>query len=257
MPSGGQTTIGIQNVAGVNTNQGFFYFGGSENVLTVVQPGWYAQGENMVNAPVTAASYDSAASYITIQSPNLFLPGRFYYFTEFPLPVANVCFPAKTPVVTNQGIVDIDKIDKMYHTIRSKKIVAITQTVSKSKYLICFEENSIATNVPSRQTVISTNHEIFYDGKMMKAIDFVGLFDGVRKVANTGEILYNVLLEDHDKMVVNNLIVETLHPENGVAKLYTKLNIDDVDEIQRAAIIFRVNKAIEDIDMKNNFVRVA
>ena len=29
-------------------------------------------------------------------------------------------------------------------------------------------------------------------------------------------MLYNVLMEEHDKMVVNNLICETLHPENGM-----------------------------------------
>ena len=27
-------------------------------------------------------------------------------------------------------------------------------------------------------------------------------------------------MENHDKMVVNNLICETLHPENGIAILY-------------------------------------
>ena len=34
------------------------------------------------------------------------------------------------------------------------------------------------------------------------------------------EILYNILLEKHDKMIVNNLIVETLNPKNLVAKSY-------------------------------------
>jgi hypothetical protein len=32
-----------------------------------------------------------------------------------------------------------------------------------------------------------------------------------------------VLLEEHDKMMVNNLICETLDPENGVAKVYMAL----------------------------------
>ena len=32
------------------------------------------------------------------------------------------------------------------------------------------------------------------------------------------EILYNILLETHDKMQVNNLDVETLHPDNIIAK---------------------------------------
>ena len=36
----------------------------------------------------------------------------------------------------------------------------------------------------------------------------------------TSKVLYNILLEKHDQMMVhNNLIVETLHPDNTIAKL--------------------------------------
>jgi hypothetical protein len=45
--------------------------------------------------------------------------------------------------------------------------------------------------------------------------------DGVYKIKSNGEKLYNVLLEKYDKMVVNNLIVETLDPQNPIAQLYT------------------------------------
>ena len=65
---------------------------------------------------------------------------------------------------------------------------------------------------------------------MTKAKDFLQNFENVKKVKYSGEVLYNVLMETHNKMVVNNLICETLHPENGVAKLQMilqKLNQDD------------------------------
>jgi hypothetical protein len=55
---------------------------------------------------------------------------------------------------------------------------------------------------------------------MLRANDFVNDFENVRQIKYSGEILYNVLLKEHDKMIVNNLICETLHPENSVAKLY-------------------------------------
>ena len=45
----------------------------------------------------------------------------------------------------------------------------------------------------------------------------------IYKTKYKGEILYNVLMEEHDKMIVNNLICETLDPENPTAKLYIKL----------------------------------
>ena len=59
---------------------------------------------------------------------------------------------------------------------------------------------------------------------MIKANDLLGKYKGVKKVKYTGQVLYNVLLENHDKMLVNNLICETLHPQNKVARLYNILN---------------------------------
>lgn len=36
-------------------------------------------------------------------------------------------------------------------------------------------------------------------------------------------------MENHDVMIVNNIVCETLHPENSVAKLYKLLENKDVD----------------------------
>jgi len=148
-------------------------------------------------------------------------------------PISNICFPAKTPIVTNQGIIHIDKINPEIHTIRNKKIVAITKTVSQDKYLICFEKDALGTNMPSQKTLITKNHEILYNGKMTKAKDFLQNFKNVRKVKYTGEVLYNVLMETHNKMVVNNLICETLHPENTIAKIQMVLQNLNSDEQQK------------------------
>jgi hypothetical protein len=133
--------------------------------------------------------------------------------------INNICFPAKTPIVTDQGIIDIDKLDAEIHTIRNKKIVAITKTISHKKYLICMEKDCIGKNIPSKRTMISSEHKVLYKGKMVEAKCLTKV-DGIYKVKYHGEILYNVLMETHEKMVTNNLIVETLHPENIVAELY-------------------------------------
>ena len=57
----------------------------------------------------------------------------------------------------------------------------------------------------------------------MEAHLFIGYVNDVHKVNYSGEILYNVLLENYDKMMVNNMICETLHPENSVTKIYKYL----------------------------------
>lgn len=37
--------------------------------------------------------------------------------------------------------------------------------------------------------------------------------------------LYNILMETYSTMKVNNMIVETLHPESSVAKVYLFSNV--------------------------------
>ena len=137
-----------------------------------------------------------------------------------PPPISNICFPAGTPIRCNQGVIAIEKLNPGIHTIRNKKIVGITKTISQDNFLVCFEKNALGSNVPCAKTIISKNHSIFYKGKMIKANEFIKMNDNIYKIKYRGEVLYNVLMETHDKMLVNNLICETLHPQNSVAKLY-------------------------------------
>lgn len=58
---------------------------------------------------------------------------------------------------------------------------------------------------------------------MKRAIEYINGSDNVYKTKYRGEILYNILMVKHDTMLVNNLVCETLHPENPLAKLYMKL----------------------------------
>jgi hypothetical protein len=52
---------------------------------------------------------------------------------------------------------------------------------------------------------------------MIKANEFIGKYINIYKIKYTGEILYNVIMENHSIMSVNNLICETLHPDNKIA----------------------------------------
>ena len=165
-----------------------------------------------------------------------------------PTPSSNVCFPAKTPIITNQGPINIEDINPKIHTIRNKKIVAITKTVAHDKNLVRIAKNALGHLYPEKTTLISQNHKVFYQGKMIKAKHLVDDCN-VTLVPYNGQVLYNVLLEEHEKMQVNNLIVETLHPEHKVAKLYRFLK--NVDSAHHGKFIAAFNK--KDLEHRSHF----
>jgi len=148
-----------------------------------------------------------------------------------PIPITNICFPAGTPVKTDQGIIEIQNIKPDHHTIGLKPIKAITQTLSEDPDLICFEKDALYADVPSEKTVMTLNHGVLFKGKWYRAQDMIGVV-GENCTSNKiyripykkGTILYNVLLETHSHMLINNLIVETLNPLNEMVPLYNYFN---------------------------------
>ena len=179
---------------------------------------------------VTVYSYSSSTqSYVlnystgTISSSNI--SNVSLVFSNVTNPDGNICFPANTPVLTNLGYIPIDKIDPAIHHIRNKKIIAVTKTVTNDKHLVRIGKNALGQHYPSKAVYSSRNHKVFYKGKMIKAKHLVELVENVSLVPYNGQPLYNILLEEHEKMQVNNLIVETLHPEHKVAKLYMILGM--------------------------------
>ena len=160
--------------------------------------------------------------------------------------ISNICFPTGTLITTDQGIITIEKINQDIHTIHGKKIVGITQTITSYDFLICFEKHALGNNMPSQKTCMTHGHEVFYNGKMRKAIDFMEISENVYKTKYRGEILYNVLMEKHETMKVNNLICETLNPINPIAKLYNLLK-DYSPEQQK-----QIAKYYNEYTIKNN-----
>ena len=150
---------------------------------------------------------------------NFFGKTNVTYTDTTPTPTP-ICFPKGTPVTTNQGNIAIELLNPDIHTIRNKRIIAITQSQPLHSYIVSIEKDALGTNIPNARTQISKEHKVYYKGEMIKAKELVKVCSGVTKIPYTGETLYNVLMEKHDKMMINNLICETLHPENILAKIH-------------------------------------
>jgi hypothetical protein len=130
-----------------------------------------------------------------------------------------ICFPAGSLVKTDQGSLAIQKLVPGLHTLKHKSIVAITDTYSMDKELVCIEKDALGKNSPYETTFISPRHKVDYKGKMTAAYRLVGQ-RGITFVPYTGEKLYNVLLTEYGTMDVHGLICETLHTTNPVANYF-------------------------------------
>ena len=137
-------------------------------------------------------------------------------------PSSDICFPAGTPILTDQGIIVIEMINPDIHTINNKPIIDITKTISHDTYLVEFKKDALELNCPTENTRMSQKHRIYHNGEMCEARTFLGKFEKVVKVKYNGEVLYNVLMDNSSLMLVNNLICETLNPNNIIAKLFTR-----------------------------------
>jgi hypothetical protein len=133
---------------------------------------------------------------------------------------SNICFPAGTLVKTDQGEIAIKLLKPGVHTVERKTIEHITKTITSEQYLIRVGKDALGRNKPSRTTVLTKDHKIEFEGALVPAYRFLDYSENVKKVKYTGEILYNVLLDTHGVMSVNNLRCETLEPSSPIACIY-------------------------------------
>jgi hypothetical protein len=162
----------------------------------------------------------------------------------------HICFVKGTPVLTDQGIIDINKINPKEHTIRGEKIFDIIIITSADKELVCFEKDAFNTNIPSDTVIVSKNHKIELDGVMTLAIDIFKKKKNnkIYLINKPYEILYNILLEKLSWVNINNLICETLNPNEYNAKMFS--NQSKYLPEQREEIINLINKDSKKIKNK-------
>jgi hypothetical protein len=98
---------------------------------------------------------------------------------------------------------------------------------------------------------MTPTHKVFYKGNMIKAEKFVDKIKGVTFINYNGSVLYNILLEEHEKMIVNNMIVETLHPENRIAKIYRYFAENNITGNKKNECIEFYNNEFEEMIQEN------
>ena len=85
--------------------------------------------------------------------------------------------------------------------------------------MIVIKKNCLGINIPNEDTYIGKNHGIYINDELIYAKELLLLKNpSIEKIRLGHTYIYNVVLETHSKMTVNNMIVETLDPSNAVAK---------------------------------------
>ena len=151
----------------------------------------------------------------------------------------NICFLGSEKVETDQGKIRFDKLTT-YHTIFGKTIKKITKVFNSDASLIFISKHAFGNKIPNKNTYISRNHGVYLDKKFIEVnklepqihpfiLDIAGKnivrarnlikMKKVMEVSrNKHDLLYNVLLEEHGKMVVNGILCETLNPHDRSVK---------------------------------------
>lgn len=153
-------------------------------------------------------------------------------------------FPEKTLIVTDQGIIPIQNIDTKYHTFDNKNINVLLCSIISDKFLVCFKKHSLSRNYPNVNTVMSCDHKIEFRGMFIASRKFVGIFPNVFYIEYNGEPIYNIHMSNHSKIIINNLICETLDPNNPIVVIYNSSFSDET----KNRVVDLLNKSIVDRD---------
>lgn len=139
-----------------------------------------------------------------------------FYYNYALLPASNICFVAGSLVETDQGQVKIEEINASLHTISGEQINGLVKSTGDMPCLAYIKQDLISLGVPERDTFCSVWHKILFNGEMMEA----QVLPGAQPYPYSIQTLYNILMEKHSTMKVNNMTVETLHPESPAAKIF-------------------------------------
>ena len=142
--------------------------------------------------------------------------GNPFYYNYALLPASNICFVAGSLVETDQGQVKIEEINASLHTINGEQIKGLVKSTGDMSCLAYIKQDLISLGVPERDTFCSVWHKILFNGEMMEA----QVLPGAQPYPYSKQTLYNILMERDSTMKVNNMTVETLHPESPAAEIF-------------------------------------
>ena len=133
-------------------------------------------------------------------------------------PSAQSCFRKGTLVKTDQGTIEIQNIQAGFNTINNKEIKCLTAVYNSDGMVFKIEKDCLGENKPSNTIYMQKDHKL-----MISPAEFSDLLISGKiqfEKSRSDELLYNILLDTHETMMIENIEVETLNPELAISKYF-------------------------------------
>jgi hypothetical protein len=148
---------------------------------------------------------------------------------ECPIEGSVICFVKDTQIVTSNGLKEIQNITSQDKINGVQVHSIVTSIVSKNTdQLVMIAKDALGKNKPDKDTTCTVFHMILDGDDWKQAHQLVNGTTVTRFSSPENTRVYNILLADKSwgTMVANNLVTESLHPENEAAKkIYAKSQV--------------------------------
>ena len=168
---------------------------------------------------------------------------------------SNICFPSNEKVLTDQGILNIQDVTKK-NTICGNNVLLLTKTKTYEKHLIMIRKDAFYPNIPNKDTKISMEHKVMYQGKLIESKKLLGKKEGVEKIEYNNESMYNICIDNEIPMVVNGMYCESLSIHNRIYKLLQTPTKESTIKVKSNKKLFKITKGVNKYNMvvgKNRF----
>lgn len=141
---------------------------------------------------------------------------------------------AQTPILTDQGLIDIDQItpDNSIEGVNVKEVISYENSDFQ---MVLFKKDSIGRNIPNQDTLLSQNQDIYLSKHLLKVKYLINSKDITKEAMETQKV-YDIIMKQSKpfKLRVNNTLIETITPKlrkkilppNFDWNSYTQLNKD-------------------------------
>ncbi len=130
----------------------------------------------------------------------------------------------QTPILTDQGLINIDQItpDNSIEGVDVKEVISYENSDFQ---MILFKKDSLGRNIPNQDTLLSQEQDIYLGKHLLKTKYLINNKDIAKKVMETQKV-YDLIMNQSKpfKLRVNNTLIETITPK--LRKKILPLNFD-------------------------------